>query len=262
MVFKLCLEQVGISIVVWINVQYAYVTCFNPFCRNRDELGTQRSWFCWWHAIQIHGFQSLHNSFVEVSDESRRPNQEYNSVPDDFWQSIPAKAIVHVIEDAFLATTKIVEFHNVSCTRLVIVSQYTSVGIFAFPNVKVSIFALSLYDKTIRFSFPFSTRMEFNSNSIPLISTVFHPVKARNRRRKSICWHEYKNACNEPLPYLRFSSEHEPQSMQASIYILDASSRLKILSKVSFGWKRTRLCCRLYFSIPTIMSLMTGHTWL
>ena len=33
-----------------------------------------------------------------------------------FWQSIPAKTIVHVIEDAFLATTKIVEFHDVPCT--------------------------------------------------------------------------------------------------------------------------------------------------
>ena len=39
-----------------------------------------------------------------------------------------------------------IEFHDVSCTRLVIVSQYTSVGIFAFPNVKVSIYSpLSLY---------------------------------------------------------------------------------------------------------------------
>ena len=34
--------------------------------------------------------------------------------------------------------------------------RYTSVGIFAFPTVKVSLYStLSLYDKTIRFSFPF-----------------------------------------------------------------------------------------------------------
>ena len=88
--------------------------------------------------------------------------QEYSILCHErFWQSIPAKAIVHVIEDAFLATTKIVEFHDVSCTRLVIVSQYTSVGIFAFPNVKVSLYSpLSLYDKTIRFSFPFLNKDE------------------------------------------------------------------------------------------------------
>ena len=98
------------------------------------------------------GFQSLHNSFVEVSDESCH-KQEYSILCHErFWQSIPAKAIVHVIEDAFLATTKIVEFHDVSCTRLVIVSQYTSVGIFAFPNFKVSLYSpLSLYDKTMVF---------------------------------------------------------------------------------------------------------------
>ena len=43
--------------------------------------------------------------------------------------------IVYVIEDAFLATTKIVEFHDIFCTRLVIVGQYISVGIFSVPNV-------------------------------------------------------------------------------------------------------------------------------
>ena len=125
------------------------------------------------------GFQSLHNSFVEVSDESCH-KQEYSILCHErFWQSIPAKAIVHVIEDAFLATTKIVEFHDVSCTRLVIVSQYTSVGIFAFPMSRSPSIRLCLC-MTRRYGFPFhfSTRMEFSSNSIPLISTVFHPVKA------------------------------------------------------------------------------------
>ena len=115
------------------------------------------------------GFQSLHNSFVEVSDESCH-KQEYSILCHErFWQSIPAKVIVHGIEDAFLATTKIVEFHDVSCTRLVIVSQYTSVGIFAFPNVKVSIYSpLSLYDKTIRFSFPLlnKDRIQLKLNTV------------------------------------------------------------------------------------------------
>ena len=37
--------------------------------------------------------------------------------------------------------------------KMCIRDRYTSVGIFAFPNVKVSIYSpLSLYDKTIRFS--------------------------------------------------------------------------------------------------------------
>ena len=56
---------------------------------------------------KIMGSQSLHNSFVEVSDESCH-KQEYSILCHErFWQSIPAKAIDHVIEDAFLAITKI-----------------------------------------------------------------------------------------------------------------------------------------------------------
>ena len=166
-----------------------------------------------WHAIQIHGSQSLHNSFVEVSDENCH-KQEYSILCHErFRQSIPDKTIVYVIEDAFLATTKIVEFHDVSCTRLVIVGQYTSVGIFAFPNIKVSLYSLlSLYDKTIRFSFPF-----LNKDGIQFkLKTIFQQFSIQlrqtwNHRRKNTCWNEYKNACNEPLSYLQF-----PPSMSCS----------------------------------------------
>ncbi len=141
----------------------------NPFRRNRDELENKGLDSAGGTQSKFMGFQSLHNSFVEVSDESCH-KQEYSILCHErFWQSIPAKAIVHVIEDAFLATTKIVEFHDVSCTRLVIVSQYTSVGIFAFPNIKVSLYSpLSLYDKTIRFSFPFlnKDRIQLKLNTV------------------------------------------------------------------------------------------------
>ncbi len=91
------------------------------------------------------GFQSLHNSFVEVSDESCH-KQEYSILCHErFWQSIPAKAIVHVIEDAFLATTKIVGIPRcLFPTRLVIVSQYTSVGIFLPKCQGLPLFRLCL----------------------------------------------------------------------------------------------------------------------
>ena len=136
------------------------------FAGTRDELENKGLDSAGGTQSKFMGFQSLHNSFVEVSDEAVISRNTVFCAMERFWQSIPAKAIVHVIEDAFLATTKIVEFHDVSCTRLVIVSQYTSVGIFAFPDVKVSIYSpLSLYDKTIRFSFPFLNKDQFNSNS-------------------------------------------------------------------------------------------------
>ena len=60
------------------------------------------------------GFQSLHNSFVEVSDESCH-KQEYSILCHErFWQPIPAKAIVHVIEDAFFAASEVIELHNLA----------------------------------------------------------------------------------------------------------------------------------------------------
>ena len=84
-----------------------------------------------------------------------------------------AKHIVKLNSDFLIVGIDVykrqVEFHDVSCTRLVIVSQYTSVGIFAFPNVKVSIYLpLSLYDKTIRFSFPFlnKDRIQLKLNTV------------------------------------------------------------------------------------------------
>ena len=130
--------------------------CLNPFRRNRAELenpgldsaaGTQSKFM---------GFKSLHNSFVEFSDESCH-KQDYSMLCHErSWQSIPTKAIAHVIEDAFIETKKIVEFHDVYCTRIVIVSKYKSVGILDLPNTEVYLYyPLSLYDKTIRFSFPF-----------------------------------------------------------------------------------------------------------
>ena len=69
---KVCLEQVGISIVVWINVQYMPTWRLNPFCRNRDELENKGLDSAGGTQSKFMGFQSLHNSFVEVSDEIGR----------------------------------------------------------------------------------------------------------------------------------------------------------------------------------------------
>ncbi len=82
--------------------------CLNPLRRNIDELENKGLDSAGGTQSKFMGFQSLHTSFVEVSDESCH-KQEYSILCHErFWQSIPAKAIVHVIEDAFLATTKIV----------------------------------------------------------------------------------------------------------------------------------------------------------
>lgn len=103
-----------------------------------------------------------------------------------------------------LATTKVVELRDVSCARPVVVGQYAPVGVFSFPNVKLSLSVLLCHCMTRRYNFPFhfSTRMEFNSNSMPLIRQTASPSRqAWSRRRKSTCWHGYKNGCNEPPPF-------------------------------------------------------------
>ena len=45
-----------------------------------------------------------------------------------FWQAIPTKSVVHVIEETFLVTSKIVEFHDISCTWLIVVGQDTPIS--------------------------------------------------------------------------------------------------------------------------------------
>ena len=88
------------------------------------------------------GFQSLHNSFVEVSDESCH-KQEYSILCHErFWQSIPAKAIVHVIEDAFLATTKIVDCSIIEKIPPKGVSFSDFICIFAMPFRILFVFIL------------------------------------------------------------------------------------------------------------------------
>ncbi len=141
----------------------------------------------------------------------------------DFGNRFQPKPLFMSSKMRSLPPRRIVEFHDVSCTRLVIVSQYTSVGIFAFPNVKVSIYSpLSLYDKTIRFSFPFLNKdgIQLKFNTVDFQQFSIQSRQTWNRRRKSICWHEYKNACNEPLPYLRFPPSMSRNPCGHGIYIL------------------------------------------
>ena len=82
---------------------------------------------------------------------------------------------------------------------------------------------LSLYDKTIRFSFPFSqqgwnSNFKFNTvdfNSFPSSQGKHGIVEGRASVGTNI-----KMPAIWPLPYLRFPPEHELQSMRHGIYIL------------------------------------------
>ncbi len=78
------LEQVGISIVVCINVQYMITRCLNPFGRDSDELENKGLDSAGGIQSKFKGSQSLHNNFIEVSDESCHMQEYCILCYDDF----------------------------------------------------------------------------------------------------------------------------------------------------------------------------------
>ena len=64
--------------------------------------------------------------------------------------------ITLVIEDALLPSTEVIEFNNLFLGRLVIICKDAAVGVFAFPQVKLTIHPLlPLNHKTVCLPFPF-----------------------------------------------------------------------------------------------------------
>ena len=96
---------------------------------------------------------------------------------------VPAEAVVHVVKDAFLATTQVVEFNDISGRRLVVVGQDAAVGVFSFLQVKIATGSpLSLDNKTIAPTFPF-----LNENGIELkLNTVNHLGLPSSQRKDVI----------------------------------------------------------------------------
>ena len=89
-----------------------------------------------------------------MSAVSRR-NAVFSPV-EGFWRPVPAESVVHVIEDALLPSTEVVEFDNLSLGRIVVICKDAAVGVFAFPQVKLTVHPLlSLNDKTVCHPFPF-----------------------------------------------------------------------------------------------------------
>ena len=72
-----------------------------------------------------------------------------------FGQSVPSETIVHIIEDTFLSSSKVIELDNFSCGRFIVVSQDTTVCVFSFPKILHTIHPfLSLNHKSICLIFP------------------------------------------------------------------------------------------------------------
>ena len=90
-----------------------------------------------------------------------------------FGQSVQPETIVHIIEDTFLSSTKVIELENLSCGRFIVVSQYTMVCVFSFPKILHTIHPfLSLNHKSVCFTLPFlnKDRVQFKLSAINFLN--------------------------------------------------------------------------------------------
>ena len=90
-----------------------------------------------------------------------------------FGQSIPPETIVHIIEDTFLSSAKVIELDNFSCGRFIVVGQDTTVCVFSFPKIMHTIHPfLSLNHKSVCFTLPHlnKDRVQFKLNAIDFLS--------------------------------------------------------------------------------------------
>ena len=89
-----------------------------------------------------------------------------------FWKPVPAESVIHVIEDAFLPSTEVIEFDNLFLGRLVVICKDAAVGVFSFPQVEFAVYPLlSLNHKTVCLPFPF---LDENGGQLKLNAAQFH----------------------------------------------------------------------------------------
>ena len=83
-----------------------------PLCGYTDEL--ERECFDAACFLQSEGFcvQPAHKELVEVAYECRQQQEHGVLCHEGLWQPGPSEAVVHVVEDAFLATSEVVELDN------------------------------------------------------------------------------------------------------------------------------------------------------
>ena len=115
----------------------------------------------------------MDNGLVEVTDKCCKKKEHRVLCHEGFGQSAPSETIVHVIEDTFLSSTKVIELDYFSCGRFIVVSQETTVCVFSFPKILHTVHPfLSLNHKSVCFTIPFlnKDRVLFKLNAIDFLS--------------------------------------------------------------------------------------------
>ena len=69
--------------------------------------------------------KSVDNGLVEVTDKCSKKKEHGVLCHEGFGQSVPSETIVHIIEDTFLSSSKVIELDNLSYGRFIVVSQDT-----------------------------------------------------------------------------------------------------------------------------------------
>ena len=81
----------------------------------------------------------LDDGLVEIADKCCKKKEHGVLCHEGFWQSVPSESIIHIIEDTFLSSTKVIELDNFSYGRFIVVSQDTTVCVFSFPKILYTI---------------------------------------------------------------------------------------------------------------------------
>ena len=170
---KISLEYIWVSIVTGIDIQYISPWCLDPLGRYWDKLEDKRFYATCSIESEPLDVKSLDNDLVKVTDKCCKKKEHSVLCHEGFWQSVPSESIIHIIEDTFLSSTKVIELDNFSYGRFIVVSQDTTVCVFSFPKILYTIHPfLSLNHKSVCFTLPLfnKDRVQFEFNAIYFFS--------------------------------------------------------------------------------------------
>ena len=104
---------------------------------------------------EIFDINFCHYAFVEIAYSCSQQKECGVFGHERFWQPVPPKPVVHVVEYPFFAASEVVEFHDIPCARSVVVGQYAAVCVLALPEVEVAVQSLlSLDYKPVSLALP------------------------------------------------------------------------------------------------------------
>ena len=108
-------ERLGISVVLRVDIQHVSPCGHDPLGRYGDESEDKSLYATRLLEPERLGVKPAHNGLVEIAYQCGKQKENCILVHERLWEPAPSKSVVHVVKDALLATTKVVEFNNVSC---------------------------------------------------------------------------------------------------------------------------------------------------